>query len=284
MYEPTTGRFSTLDPFFGNLNNPQSFHKYAYVHGDPVNNIDPTGMYTTTELAVAGSIVGGLTAAVLYYYFAPDWNSSTTTTDGQNVATIYYQGMKDYIQKLRTENPALYDAAGLEPIVSKIEGFLNRNPNLEIRMKPGAGGSGRARWDLAANKMYLGEFEVMQAHESASRRAFFHETVHAYLDFQHFWSDYGPREDEGIAYVIEIYHLKEYDTVLMEAWRAKQRGEAWRTGLNQYFTDRANFQDMDVYVQGVASPMTQQDIDRARSEFGFGDADEPAIRRIFGDQ
>ena len=43
-YDPTTGRFNRLDPFFGNLEDPQSLHKYLYVHGDPVNKIDPTGL------------------------------------------------------------------------------------------------------------------------------------------------------------------------------------------------------------------------------------------------
>ncbi len=43
-YDPSTGRFNRLDPFFGNLSDPQSFHKYLYTHADPVNGIDPSGM------------------------------------------------------------------------------------------------------------------------------------------------------------------------------------------------------------------------------------------------
>jgi RHS repeat-associated protein len=42
-YDPVTGRFNRLDPFFGNLNDPQSLHKYLYTHADPVNGIDPSG-------------------------------------------------------------------------------------------------------------------------------------------------------------------------------------------------------------------------------------------------
>jgi RHS repeat-associated protein len=45
-YDPTTGRFNRLDPFFGNLNDPLSLHKYLYTHGDPVNGIDPSGLMT----------------------------------------------------------------------------------------------------------------------------------------------------------------------------------------------------------------------------------------------
>jgi RHS repeat-associated protein len=40
-YDPATGRFNRLDPFFGNLNNPRSLHKYLYTHADPVNMNDP---------------------------------------------------------------------------------------------------------------------------------------------------------------------------------------------------------------------------------------------------
>ncbi len=43
-YDPASGTFNRLDPFFGNLQDPQSLHKYLYVHGDPVQGIDPTGL------------------------------------------------------------------------------------------------------------------------------------------------------------------------------------------------------------------------------------------------
>jgi RHS repeat-associated protein len=42
-YDPTTGRFNRLDPFFGNITDPQSLHKYLYAHADPMSNFDPSG-------------------------------------------------------------------------------------------------------------------------------------------------------------------------------------------------------------------------------------------------
>ena len=42
-YDPRTGRFVGLDQFAGNMQDPQSLHKYAYVHGDPIGGIDPIG-------------------------------------------------------------------------------------------------------------------------------------------------------------------------------------------------------------------------------------------------
>jgi hypothetical protein len=45
MYLPSTGRFDHLDPFAGNPNDPLSFNKYGFVHGDPIQNRDPSGKY-----------------------------------------------------------------------------------------------------------------------------------------------------------------------------------------------------------------------------------------------
>jgi len=63
-YLPGQGVFNRVDPFFGNMDDPQSLHKYAYVHGDPVNRIDPSGTVSITSLSVtmglSMSIVGVL--------------------------------------------------------------------------------------------------------------------------------------------------------------------------------------------------------------------------------
>ncbi|MEX0725017.1 MAG: hypothetical protein WD065_02025 [Planctomycetaceae bacterium] len=61
MYSPSTGRFDTLDPFYGNLQDPQSFHKYGYVHGDPVNMVDPTGMFSVAGMV---SSIGNIGAQI----------------------------------------------------------------------------------------------------------------------------------------------------------------------------------------------------------------------------
>ena len=44
-YNPATGTFNRLDPFAGNTEDPQSLHKYLYCHADPVNGVDPSGLY-----------------------------------------------------------------------------------------------------------------------------------------------------------------------------------------------------------------------------------------------
>ncbi len=42
-YDADTGRLNRSDDFGGNMQAPQSLHKYLYVHGDPIQGVDPTG-------------------------------------------------------------------------------------------------------------------------------------------------------------------------------------------------------------------------------------------------
>ena len=57
-YDLSTGRFNRLDPFFGNLRDPQSFHKYLFTPSDPVNFNDPDGTEYTAGTVSMGSTMG----------------------------------------------------------------------------------------------------------------------------------------------------------------------------------------------------------------------------------
>ena len=56
-YSASNGRFDRLDPFAGNQNDPLSFNKYGFVHGNPVMGTDPTGL-TTMGNVMAGIGIG----------------------------------------------------------------------------------------------------------------------------------------------------------------------------------------------------------------------------------
>ena len=45
------GRFHTLDTYEGRNGEPATLHKYLYTHGNPVNNIDPSGNITLKDLS-----------------------------------------------------------------------------------------------------------------------------------------------------------------------------------------------------------------------------------------
>ncbi len=44
-YNSRLGRFTSPDPLSGGLGNPQSLNRYAYVVNNPVNNLDPSGLF-----------------------------------------------------------------------------------------------------------------------------------------------------------------------------------------------------------------------------------------------
>ncbi len=83
-FDASTGRFNRLDPFFGSLTEPQSFHKYLYTHADPVNGADPTGKFLIgLGIAVGigillGGIFGGISAC---------WNGCTSGEFWNGVGT-----------------------------------------------------------------------------------------------------------------------------------------------------------------------------------------------------
>ena len=62
FYNPANGRFNRLDPFAGNNQDPQSLHKYAYVHGDPIGNVDPSGLRSLGSVATAMTTIGRIAA------------------------------------------------------------------------------------------------------------------------------------------------------------------------------------------------------------------------------
>lgn len=59
-YNQASGTFNRLDPYSGNLQDPQSLHKYAYCHANPVNAVDPSGMFAQGMPASIGGLIVSL--------------------------------------------------------------------------------------------------------------------------------------------------------------------------------------------------------------------------------
>jgi RHS repeat-associated protein len=64
-YNPLNGLFNRVDPYSGNLHDPQSLHKYAFCHANPVNGIDPSGMMTLISIM---STMSNICRAFMKYY------------------------------------------------------------------------------------------------------------------------------------------------------------------------------------------------------------------------
>ncbi|MCX7554685.1 RHS repeat-associated core domain-containing protein [Marinicella sp. S1101] len=68
-YNPEIGRFSQMDVFPGMQFEPKSLHKYLYTHADPVNNIDPSGYFSSlVEVGASAAVAGIITAYAVYTY------------------------------------------------------------------------------------------------------------------------------------------------------------------------------------------------------------------------
>ena len=60
--DPNLGRFWTMDTLEGYQSDPLSLHKFLYVHGNPVNNGDPSGHESLGDVLSSAFIMGNLAA------------------------------------------------------------------------------------------------------------------------------------------------------------------------------------------------------------------------------
>lgn len=104
-YDSAIGTFNKLDPFFGNQNDPQSFHKYLYTHGDPIGGWDPSGNEFSLAGSLASSSIGGFLNAVT----------------GEAGLTVL-----NYIQEQRANYASIGISVGLAalPLVGHLAGFI----------------------------------------------------------------------------------------------------------------------------------------------------------------
>ena len=58
-YNPSMGTFNSLDPFEGYVDLPMSINGYGYVHGNPTNLTDPSGMFAQFLVGAFGGMAFG---------------------------------------------------------------------------------------------------------------------------------------------------------------------------------------------------------------------------------
>jgi len=90
-YNTLNGTFNRVDPYAGNLQDPQSLHKYAYVHNNPVNAVDPSGL--SGEFSLASKIMTFAVIAMLFnanVATAPRSLGDGTSDETSNIIAVLF--------------------------------------------------------------------------------------------------------------------------------------------------------------------------------------------------
>jgi RHS repeat-associated protein len=91
-YDPSSARWDRLDPFSGSLQDPFSFNKYGFVHGDPIQGTDPSGL----NLFLAGLGTAIHREISQQYYITHAANVVTYGTQIPGVAGAILPDIMDY--------------------------------------------------------------------------------------------------------------------------------------------------------------------------------------------
>ena len=134
QYSQALGRFIRVDPIFGPNMDPQRLNRYAYVKNDPINAIDPLGLYLMSICF---------------------WN--IVELDGPNYLGIEFEGCITFDVPNRPE-PGSGDSSGKQPC-QNVDGF-NKKIKGDRKYK-------RAELDDAA----ITVFGEMSSHFNANSRA-----------------------------------------------------------------------------------------------------------------
>lgn len=90
-YDPTIGRFTTQDPWEGDLTDPQTLNKYSYVRNNPIKFIDPTGMFNEET----GAIEKGDTSKKIKEGINKKWDTNYSWNQIVNLNSGILKGVKD---------------------------------------------------------------------------------------------------------------------------------------------------------------------------------------------
>ncbi len=141
-YASAYGRFLTPDPSGAGatLTVPASWDLYSYGGGDPVNNYDPTGMYSCgsvdafaddgddTDVSNGCSYAGAFgpySSGIRYYVPCPGYGIGESSLPNQSCATFFPE----------EDSPGLYDQLGLGTVVAIVPDVDRAHQQLINRTK-----------------------------------------------------------------------------------------------------------------------------------------------------
>jgi len=137
LYNPQTGRFASLDPFSGFNSDPRSLHKYVYAHHNPMDFIDPSGMFVMWK-AVALLIIAILISITALRYYA-DYSkykifaTTLSTTKGGGGLLATGTGNKETMRELIFSTGSCWCIIEYKP--ANIAAKFIRDSYIEVRDK-----------------------------------------------------------------------------------------------------------------------------------------------------
>jgi fibro-slime domain-containing protein/RHS repeat-associated protein len=102
FYDASQGRFTSLDPFQGDMQSPLSLHKYMYAHANPVAYDDPTGLFFSAVGSLLTSGIQGMLRGLQFpaVITARSYAIAFAKTAALSGIAFYYQTV--YIPPLAT--------------------------------------------------------------------------------------------------------------------------------------------------------------------------------------
>ena len=218
MYEPSTGRFDKLDDYAGNSQDPQSFHKYAYGHSDPVNNVDPTGEFSIsnvgTGVAIALKLGAVATGTLASLNFAFD---TSRRLRRQNTFGLGGYDITQELEALRKQTLVLWADLSVEKKKEVIREMHSLNPFTSLVKG----------WDIV---------------ELGSAR-------------KKFWksSDIGLHAENTVTFRSHVYPIADINYI----WWGMINGLAFRDGIETRRTSYFAMADLVLYYRTVFGPIVQ---------------------------
>ena len=108
-YNPNTGRFNKLDPYFGNRSKPITFHKYAYAALNPIMFADPAGLMPTLG-SMMSAMRTGLNLTMSFARSAIGFLGHATKVAAKFVGRLVVNEAKRLVADFKLAYPIVRDA------------------------------------------------------------------------------------------------------------------------------------------------------------------------------